>query len=62
MTEDQRIYHELEMLQEMDMLEKRTNICEITANEIADKDTTDYNEISVELENHMVIGINDEEI
>ncbi len=62
MTEDQIIYHELEMLQEMDMLEKRTNICEITANEIADKNATDYNEISVELENHMIIGIDDEEI
>lgn len=58
MTEEQRAYHELEMMQELGMLEEGTNICEILDEYVEEKrEMKEIKEVpSVELENHMVIG------
>ena len=58
MTEEQRAYHELEMMQELGMLEEGTNICEILDDYVEEKrEIKEIKEVhSVELENHMVIG------
>lgn len=57
MTEEQIAYHELEMMQELDMLEEGTNICEILDDYVESKRIEEPVEPEpVELENHMVIG------
>ena len=58
MSEEQRAYHELEMMQELGMLEEGTNICEILDDYVEEKrEMKEIKEVpSVELENHMVIG------
>ena len=58
MSEEQRAYHELEIMQELGMLEEGTNICEILDEYVEEKkEMKEIKEVpSVELENHMVIG------
>lgn len=57
MTSDQKYYHELEIMQELDLLEKGTNICELSeAHRQEVKDSETYTEeIKKEIENHIVI-------
>ena len=62
MTEDERFYIELETLQELDMLEKGTNIMEVMGQHDIEKRDNEIDEMvqeqepEKELENHMVIG------
>lgn len=68
MSDEQRYYHELEMMQELDMLEKGTNICELTAQYVQDKRDEEMTKsieeasIKTEFENHIVDNISDDEI
>jgi hypothetical protein len=57
MNDTQKIYHELEMLQELGLLEKGTNICEITTQKLQELQDSEIqtNESTQELENHMVL-------
>ena len=60
MSEDQKAYHELEGMQELGMLEKGTNICEIIDSCVEEKrelqTEKEKAKAFVELENHMVVG------
>ena len=61
MNDFQKAFHELEMMQELGMLEKGTNICEIADDYYKEKQETEalkeYKDTpSQDLENHMVIG------
>jgi hypothetical protein len=62
MTEDERYYIELEILQEEGMLEEGTNIMELMAQHDVEKQDEEMAEIieenkpEKELENHMVLG------
>lgn len=60
MNEEQRAYHELEMMQELGMLKKGTNITKVLEDYVEDKkELENYKEKTntyVELENHMVVG------
>lgn len=60
MNEEQRAYHELEMMQELGMLEKGTNIAKVLEDYVEEKKELEtYKEktnTNVELENHMVVG------
>jgi hypothetical protein len=57
MNDFQRAYHELEMMQELDMLEKGTNICEIVEDYAEGKQQPEVKEnTSTEIENQMVVG------
>lgn len=58
MTEDERYYIQLEIMQEFDYLEKGTNIMELLAQREQEEEVE---KPVVELENHMVVNINEEE-
>lgn len=56
MNETQKIYHELEMLQELGLLEKGTNICELTTQVLQDnQDVVQKDETFKEIENQMIV-------
>jgi hypothetical protein len=61
MNEEQRAYHELEMMQELGMLKKGTNIAKVLEDYVEDKKEVSASkeeqpQTFVELENHMVVG------
>ena len=56
MSEDQKAFHELEMMQELGMLEEGTNICEILDDYVESQQEEEIDDSYKELENHMVIG------
>lgn len=58
MTEEQKAYHELETMQELELLQQGTNICEILDDYVEYKKNQQEvpEETNVELENHMVVG------
>lgn len=56
MSETQKAFHELEMMQELGMLEEGTNICEILDDYVESKQEEEIDDSYKELENHMVIG------
>lgn len=56
MSEEQRAYHELEMMQELGMLEEGTNICEILDEYVETKKEKVIETPNIEIENQMVVG------
>jgi hypothetical protein len=57
MTETQRAYHELEMMQELGMLEENTNISQVLDDYVEMKQQPEIKDNTfVEIENQMVVG------
>jgi hypothetical protein len=56
MSEEQKLYHELETMQEYGYLEEGTNIAEALEQYIEDNLEEETEDTYEELENHMVIG------
>lgn len=57
MTETQRAYHELEMMQELGMLEEKTNISQVLDDYVEMKQQPEIKDNTfVEIENQMVVG------
>ena len=61
MSDEQKAYHELEMMQELGMLEKGTNIAKVLETYVEDKKAVSASreeqpQTFVELENQMVVG------
>lgn len=61
MSDEQKAYHELEMMQELGMLEEGTNIAKVLETYVEDKKAVSASreeqpQTFVELENQMVVG------